>query len=56
MKYSSKLLIVEPSFHVSKEEFLDEVYIAKEEGFEIIEKGNRNIFLSRSVLLKIADR
>jgi len=50
MKEGSVLYIVEPSFHVSKNDFEETLAIAEEEGFKIVEKPR--VFFSRTAVLK----
>ncbi|MFH1501249.1 MAG: class I SAM-dependent methyltransferase [archaeon] len=51
MKADSKLLVIEPSFHVSKKEFKDTLNTAQRLGFKVI--SNPKFFLSRAVLLNL---
>jgi ubiquinone/menaquinone biosynthesis C-methylase UbiE len=50
VKTGGKVLIVEPRFHVTKNDFDNSEKILKNIGFEIIEKPK--VFFSRSILLK----
>lgn len=50
MKKNSILFIVEPRFHVNKDEFSDLVELATEKGFRI--RKYPKVFLSRSVVLQ----
>ncbi len=49
LKHDGKVLIVEPNFHVTKNDFNNSIEILKDIGFNIIEKPK--IFFSRSVLI-----
>jgi len=51
MKKNTKIILVEPLFHVSKNKFEESLEIIEKSGLEIIERPR--ISLSRSVLLKI---
>lgn len=50
MKENSFLYIIEPLFHVSKNQFEETLAFAEENGFEVVEKPK--IFLSRAAVLK----
>jgi ubiquinone/menaquinone biosynthesis C-methylase UbiE len=50
LKSDGKILIVEPKFHVSKNDFKNSIETLKNIGFEIIEEPK--IFFSRSILIK----
>lgn len=50
LKPEGKILIVEPKFHVSKNDFNDSMMIIKDDGFSIIKKPK--ILFSRSVVIR----
>lgn len=50
LKLKGKLFIVEPKFHISKEDFEDSISLLKKIGFEKIKEPR--VFLSRAVILK----
>ena len=50
LKSESKVLIVEPKFHVSEKDFDKSISLIRQIGFNIIEKPK--IFFSRAVLMK----
>ncbi|HII71416.1 TPA: class I SAM-dependent methyltransferase [Candidatus Woesearchaeota archaeon] len=50
LRKSGKILLVEPKFHVTKREFLEEVELARKAGFKISE-GPR-VMISRAVVLE----
>jgi len=50
LKPNSLLLIEEPPFHVSKQDFQNTIRMAKAIGFDIFEQPN--IFLGKKVVLK----
>lgn len=50
LKSSGKILIAEPKFRVSKEDFANEISLITRIGFEIIEEPK--IFYSRSIVIK----
>jgi ubiquinone/menaquinone biosynthesis C-methylase UbiE len=51
LKPRGKILIIEPSFHVSKQEFKKTIESAKETGFKPFKK--LKVFLSRAMLMEI---
>jgi len=50
LKKDSKLLLIEPSFHVSKKEFKESIETAQKAGFKIHDKFK--VFLSRGIVLR----
>jgi ubiquinone/menaquinone biosynthesis C-methylase UbiE len=51
LKSAAKILIVEPKFHVKKDEFENMIKILEKTGFEII--GRPGVSISRAVLLSV---
>jgi ubiquinone/menaquinone biosynthesis C-methylase UbiE len=49
LKPNGKVLIVEPKFHVSKNDFNNSIKMMKTQGFEVVEEPK--VFFSRSVLI-----